>query len=273
MKYIRHRDHAVAYTTRGRGAAIVLLHGFCEDSSIWEEFQPALAEAGFQVVCIDLPGFGRSEAVADASVEYYAEAVLAVVDALELSRFVLVGHSMGGYTALAIAEKQPERLAGLGLFHSHPYADSEAKKESRRKSIQFIQSQGHIMFVKQLIPLLFAPAFVSGNSYLIGKLVHAASAYTPEGIIGGLQAMIARPDRSHLLREARCPVLFIVGEEDQAIPSDQSLSQLVLPPVASIHILEKTGHMGMFEATRKTERMVREFAAYCFHQAPAKQTP
>jgi pimeloyl-ACP methyl ester carboxylesterase len=270
MKYIRHCDRAIAYTTQGRGPVIVLLHGFCEDSTIWNEFQPSLAESGFQVVCIDLPGFGQSEPIAGASIEQYADAVLAVADALELPRFVLIGHSMGGYTALAIAEKQASRLAGLGMFHSHPYADSEAKKEARQKNIQFIQNHGHIMFAKQLIPVLFAPAFAAGNSYLIGKLVHAASACPQEGIIGGLEAMIARPDRSHILKNSSCPVLFIVGEEDQVISSDQSLSQTVLPPVASVHIIEKTGHMGMLEAPKKTERMLREFAVYCFHQASAQ---
>lgn len=270
MKYLRHRDRAIAYSSQGKGPAIVLLHGFCEDSTIWNDFQPALAESGFQVVCIDLPGFGQSEPIAGASIEQYADAVLAVADALELSRFVLIGHSMGGYTALAIAEKQALRLAGLGMFHSHPYADSDAKKEARQKNIQFIHSHGHIIFVKQLIPMLFAPAFASGNSYLIGKLVHAASAYPQEGIIGGLEAMIARTDRSHILKSASCPVLFIIGEEDQAIPSDQSLSQTVLPAVASVHIIEKIGHLGMLEAPKKTERMLREFAGYCFDQVSAQ---
>lgn len=266
MKYIHHYERAIAYSTQGKGPAIVLLHGFCEDSTIWSDFQTALAESGFQVVCVDLPGFGGSEPVPVASIEQYAEAVAAVIDALELRSFVLIGHSMGGYTALAFAEKYPGRLAGLGLFHSHPYADSESKKEGRRKNIQFIENQGHIMFVKQLIPVLFAPAFAASNSYLIGKLVHTASAYPPAGIIGGLEAMIARPDRSHVLKTSACPVLFIVGEEDQAIPAEQSLSQMVLSPTASVHILEKTGHMGMLEAPKKTERMLREFAAFCFHQ-------
>ncbi len=179
MKYLHHHDRTIAYSTQGKGPAIVLLHGFCEDSTIWSDFQSALADAGFQVVCIDLPGFGGSEPIPHASIEQYAEAVEAVVGTLELSRFVLTGHSMGGYTALAFAEKHPERLAGLGLFHSHPYADSESKKEARRKNIQFIENHGHIMFVKQLMPMLFAPAFAASNSYLVGKLVHAASSDQP----------------------------------------------------------------------------------------------
>lgn len=267
MKYIHYHDRTIAYSAQGKGPAIVLLHGFCEDSTIWSDLQPALAESGFQVVCIDLPGFGGSDPVPGATIEQYAEAVSAVVDALELSVFVLIGHSMGGYTALAYAEQYPKRLAGMGLFHSHPYADSDTKKEARQKNIQFIESHGHIMFVKQLIPVLFAPAFAASNSYLIGKLVHAASAYPQAGITGGLEAMIARPDRSHVLKNASCPVLFIVGEEDQVIPADQSLSQTILSPAASVHILEKTGHMGMLEAPRKTERILREFAGFCFHKS------
>jgi len=263
MKHIDLKGHKIAYEYQGKGPAVVLLHGFCEDSTIWEDFKTDLAEAQFRVICIDLPGFGQSELPAEATVEYYAEAVFAVLKELELSKIILIGHSMGGYTALAFAEKHPGMLLGLGMFHSHPYADSEEKKEARRRSAQFIREQGHILFVKQLIPGLFAPGYAGGNSFLINRLIHAASAYHPTGIIGGLEAMIQRPDRSEILQKAAWPVLFIIGEEDRAVPADQSLSQTQLPLVASVHILEKTGHMGMFEAKKKTQLIVREFALFC----------
>ncbi len=269
MKQTAHREQKVAFTSQGKGPAVVLLHGFCEDSTIWDEFKTDLIEAQYRVVCVDLPGFGQSDLPVEPSIDAYADAVLAVVRELEIDYCVLIGHSMGGYTALAVAEKHPEILLGLGLFHSHPYADSEEKKEARRRSIQFIRDQGHILFVKQLIPGLFAPGFARSNTFTVDRLIHAASAYLSEGIISGLEAMIGRPDRSVVLGEAAYPVLFIVGEEDKAIPADQSLSQTALPRVASVHILEKTGHMGMLEATKKTQKIVREFADYCTRMTKA----
>lgn len=269
MKYLLYQQRKVAYSIQGKGAdALILLHGFCEDSTIWDEWKGELVAAGYKVVCVDLPGFGESELAQEATIEYYADAVQAVAqEVLAQNRFLLIGHSMGGYTALAFAEKYPEQLAGLGLFHSHPYADSDAKKEARQKSIRFVQEQGAALYVKQLIPDLFTPAWVRTNPFVVNHLIHKASAYLPQGIIDGLTAMMTRPDRHKVLERAGWPVLFIIGEEDKAIPAELSLAQTSLPATASVHILEKTGHMGMLEAPRKTRQIVREFAEYCFHQA------
>lgn len=279
MKYVKFQERQMAFEIQGKpapmtnsgrgkpgGPAIVLLHGFCEDSSVWNDLITELVGARFRVVCIDLPGFGQSEAPGQASIEYYAEAVHAVLSQLKLEKVILIGHSMGGYTALAFAEKYPGMLLGLGMFHSHPYADSEEKKEARCRSIQFVKDQGHVVFVKQLIPGLFAPAFAKSQSFTLSRLIHAASTYPAAGIIGGLEAMIARPARSALLASALYPVLFIIGEEDQAIPADQRLSQTLLPCVASVHVLERVGHMGMLEAPKRTQQAVREFAQFCIAQ-------
>lgn len=257
----------MAFESQGRGQAVVLLHGFCEDSSIWDDLKSDLVEEHYRVVCIDLPGFGQSEALPHPSIEAYADAVHAVLESLDLKQIILIGHSMGGYTALAFAEKHPALLLGLGMFHSSPYADSKEKKEARRRSIQFVEEQGHVIFVKQLMPVLFSENFARSNSYAVDRLVHAASSYPAAGITGGLEAMMQRPDRSAVLAQAAYPVLFIIGEEDRAIPAEQSLSQTHLPAVASVHVLEKVGHMGMIEAQKKTQRIVREFAGFCVSQS------
>ncbi len=268
MKYLLYQQRKVAYSVQGKGAdTLVLLHGFCEDSSIWDEWKADLVAAGYRIVCVDLPGFGESEPAREASIEYYADAVHAVVEEeLGQNRFLLIGHSMGGYTALAFAEKYPAQLVGLGLFHAHPYADSEAKKEARQKSIRFVQEQGAALYVKQLIPDLFAAAWAKTNPFVVNRLIHRASAYLPQGITDGLTAMMTRPDRHGVLARASWPVLFIIGEEDKAIPAEWSIAQTSLPAIASVHMLEKTGHMGMLEAPRKTQQIVREFAEYCLHQ-------
>ncbi|MBX2926338.1 MAG: alpha/beta hydrolase [Saprospiraceae bacterium] len=267
MRNMEFQGRKVGYDVQGRGPAVVLLHGFCEDSSVWDDFKTDLIEEHYRVICIDLPGFGQSEALPHPTIEAYADAVHAVVESLDLQQIILIGHSMGGYTALAFAEKHPSLLLGLGMFHSSPYADSAEKKEARRRSIQFVEEQGHVIFVKQLLPVLFSENFARSNSYAVDRLVHAASSYPAAGIIGGLEAMIQRPDRTSILSEAAYPVLFIIGEEDRAIPAEQSLSQTHLPAVASVHVLEKVGHMGMIEAQKKTQRIVREFAGFCLSQS------
>ena len=264
MKFIKQNEKTIAYSSEGRGKAVVLVHGFCEDSSVWEEFKLDLLEKKFRVVCVDLPGFGDSEVVDGLTIDGMAEAVKAVVDHLKLEEVVLIGHSMGGYTGLAFARMYPDFLKGLGIFHSHPYADSEDKKENRYKGIDFIKRQGHVLFVKQLIPKLFAPGFERSNRFLVDKLIHQASKYTPEGIINGQAAMAERPDQTDVLKNIKVPVLFIIGEKDNAVTMEQSMGQTSLPDVSSVHVMEKVGHMGMFEAKRKTQLMVRNFAKLCY---------
>ena len=255
-------DGHLNYSQAGRGTPVVLIHGFCEDSYIWEDLQQDLLEEQYRVVRVDLPGFRRSTPHGN-RIETYAAAVLAVADELKLDRFVLIGHSMGGYTALAIAERAPERLLGLGLVHSHPYADTPEKKADRLKSVEFIERYGHEMYVKQLVPKLFASRYAMSHRFLVDKLIFRAARYPLAGIVHALQAMAHRPDRSAVLAEIGCPVLFINGELDEAVPENYRRDQLPLPAVAQIHTFPKVAHMGMFEAAREVELAVRQFLAFC----------
>jgi pimeloyl-ACP methyl ester carboxylesterase len=263
MRYLEFEGRKLAYLAEGKGPVVVLLHGFCEDSSLWQDFKTDLLDDQHRVISIDLPGFGASDPPANNTIDDYAEAVNQVLEALDIGQAILIGHSMGGYTALAFAERRPEKVLGLGLFHSHPFADSEEKKQHRLRQIQFIREQGHVLFVKQLMPGLFSESYSSHDSFLIKRLIHAASAYPSAGIIAALEAMMARPDRSAVLKAAAYPVLFILGDEDKLIPEDQGWAQTTLPRMASVHLLTKTGHMGMFEARKRSQTIVREFVHYC----------
>lgn len=252
----------LAVYDEGAGTPLVLLHGFCEDSSIWEPYFPVLSE-NFRVVRIDLPGFGNSPARANCSIADMADLVAEAWAQLELPAGVLIGHSMGGYAAVAFAKKYSDRLLGLGMFHSQPFEDTPEKKAGRQKGIDFIKQHGTVLFVKQLIPNLFAPNFPKSNRFLIERLTLQAIQYPAAGIINGLQAMKDRPDNSEVLKQVSCPVLFIIGKEDTAIPPTASVEQTHLPDVADIHILERIGHMGMWEAKRDTLRIVRKFVEDC----------
>lgn len=263
MRQTEYQGRTVAYRVEGKGVPVVLIHGFCEDHRVWEDFTQDLIEEHYRVILVDLPGFGKSALAMEAGIDYYAGAVWAVMDALSLERAVVIGHSMGGYTALAMLEQQPERLAGVGLFHSHPFPDTDEKKADRLKQVEFIRNLGHPVYLKQLVPKLFSPRYAQSHPFDIDKIVHRAARFSAEGIIGGVRAMATRPDRSEVLRGSPVPVLFIVGQLDEAVPPAFSREQLALPRVASIHVLPKVAHMGMFEARRPTQLMVRQFVDFC----------
>ncbi|MCB0663218.1 MAG: alpha/beta hydrolase [Saprospiraceae bacterium] len=265
MQTILYKDKKVAYSVIGqKGTPLVFLHGFCEDSSMWEDYLEPFEEN--RLILVDLPGLGKSEPVENITISYMAEAVLAVLNELNAEKFLLIGHSMGGYVALEVAKQAPEKLMGLGLFHSHPFADTDDKKGSRDKAVEFIESHGHQLFVKQFIPKLFVDEFARSHTFLVDKMIHRAARYTQEGITGALKAMKDRPDNAKVLEDIKVPVLFIVGELDTAIAYELSVEQTHLPAIADIHILPKVGHMGMFKAKRETQGIVRRFVQFCLER-------
>ncbi len=265
MQFVDFQGCRVAYMLRGElhkgQLPLVLLHGLCEDSSIWTDFMQEMPD--LTVLCIDLGGFGKSDVLPTPSVTAMADSVKAVLDALNIQKCVLVGHSLGGYVTMAVAAAYPSVLAGLGMFHSHPFADTQDKKEQRQKAIDFVKRNGHILYVKQLIPGLFADLFVTSNAFLMNSLIHKATQYKAEAITGAHEAMINRPDLSDVMKNLACPALIIIGKQDKTVPYDVSLAQVTLPPIADVHILPKVAHMGMFTAKEKTAKATRNFVTFC----------
>lgn len=266
-KHLIYEGKKIAYQTAGKGYPILLLHGFCFDSAVWDDFQLDLIEEKYKVVRLDLPGFGKSDVWPDITIDKMAEVVKAVIDELKITRFVLVGHSMGGYVGLSFARQFPTYLDGLSLFHSHPYADDQEKRDIRHKSIEFMKRQGHVLFVKQMIPSLFNVKFSNSNAFLLEKLLFRATRYQSEGIIAAQSAMADRVDQSEVLKNIKVPVQFIIGKEDTAISAEKSEAQVHLPTIADIQYLDKAAHMGMFEERKKAQLFVRQFASYCKEKA------
>lgn len=254
----------IAYTSSGRQnipAPLVLLHGFCEDASVWAPLLPLLR--GIRLVRIDLPGFGGSDLPLTPGIDASADAVCAILNELGVEHCILAGHSMGGYVALEFARKYPERLAGLGLLHSHPYEDSPDRKENRRRGIEMLHNGKQDLYVAQLFPGLFAPAYAREHPEVVQALIRRGRRQSGEGIAAALQAMIDRGDHQDTLRKSTYPVLFVFGAYDAIIPVESGLAAAQLPDLADIHVLDTAGHMGMFESTEATARALRDFNDLC----------
>lgn len=252
-----YKQKQLHYEVIGNGPTLMLVHGFGEDSSVWRLQREAFP--GFQLILPDLPGSGASELIDDMSMEGLADSLLAILDQEKIEQCILIGHSMGGYVALAFAEKYASRLKGLGLFHSTAFADSQEKIETRQKGIAFIQEHGAFAFLRTSTPNLFSPLSKQIHKNLIEEQVQRSDIFTNAALICYYESMIKRPDRTHLLKNTPLPVLFIVGRHDGAVPLQDSLQQCHLPALSYVHILEDSGHMGMLEQTNESNRYLLDF--------------
>ncbi|NNM95967.1 MAG: alpha/beta hydrolase [Bacteroidia bacterium] len=243
----------------------MLLHGFPENLHIWDEFASGIAK-NFRVITIDLPGFGQSECIGYVhTMELMAQCVREVMRALKLRRYVLAGHSMGGYAGLALAELYGENLSGLCLFHSSSYADSEAKKAERGRSIEAVRKHP-AQYLKSFAGNMFADT----DDAHARKLADIIASTTPRGIIAALQGMKIRPQREVILKFAGFPVLFIWGKKDKLLNYADMLPQAEAPADKEILLLENAGHMGFYEAPEETLQALKKFANRCF-KTPGRQ--
>jgi pimeloyl-ACP methyl ester carboxylesterase len=174
-------------------------------------------------------------------------------------KVILIGHSMGGYISLAMAERHADIICALGLFHSSAYADSEEKIATRRKGIQFIQEHGAGEFLKTAIPNLFSPQSKEKNPQIINELIEQGNNFSVASLVSYYEAMIKRPDRTYILKNMNIPFLFLLGKFDTAIPLKDGLSLCHMPELSYIHVLHKSGHMGMLEEADLTNRILLEF--------------
>lgn len=259
MKSISYKGLPVFYKTTGEGQPVILLHGFAEDSDVWH-YQTSHLKKSYRLIIPDIPGSGASPFNERTStIDDYAEVVKEIIQHENIDQCVVIGHSMGGYIALALAEKYPQLLKAFGLFHSTAFPDTEEKKQVRLKAIEFIKANGGYTFIKSTASNLFAADFKKNYPEQIEALIEKGKQFTADALIQYYQAMIARPDRTTILKTTAATVLFIIGEFDGAVPLEDSLRQAHLPLQSHIHILSNSAHMGMWEETLKANKIVHDF--------------
>jgi len=245
----------IFFTERGSGRAINMLHGFPFHSGIWTGFAENLSN-NFKVYTPDLPGCGKSSHLKPGfTLEMAAQELISWIEKNKIEKSVLIGHSLGGYVALALAEKKPELLSGLVLFHSTAAPDNEEKKQSRNKVIEFIDKNGVEAFTSNFIAQLFYdqnhPAIELVRSIAIQAKADTVKGYT--------LAMRDRPDRKATLKAFLEPILFIGGENDGGIKPESLKEQASICKRAEVHILPKVAHMGMFENEKKSLEIISGF--------------
>ncbi|WP_299452966.1 alpha/beta fold hydrolase [uncultured Microscilla sp.] len=259
-------DRLLAYDSEGKGQkTVVLLHGFCENRTMWRHLVPVLA-AQYRVVNVDLGGFGQSAHLLPSVVtmDTLAAQVLALLQSLNIHTCTVLGHSLGGYVALAMAEQDPTLLEGIGLVHSSALPDSAPRQAMRNRIVSIVRQRGVAPFAHHFVQALFLPERLPELAEAI-KEAKTMALHTPQkSLIEVTLAMRERPNRSELLQQLACPVLFLIGKQDPAIPMSQYRAQIMLPQDAHIHLLDRTAHMGTWERPKKTGAILQHFVHYCF---------
>lgn len=248
------------YTDSGHGKAVILIHGFCESLHLWHHLEQTLNNF-CRVISVDLPGYGDSvcRQTEEISMEWFGEEVIQLADELSLENFSLIGHSLGGYVTLALAEKYAERINSFVLFHSTAFADTEEKKINRDKMVGFIERNGLETFMNSFVAPLVAEENRSKCKEGIKTLTKLGSQSQEDAVLATITAMRDRPSRTDVLSQFNKPILWIVGEADVAVPLTDSLEQLELGTKTESMVLAHCGHMGMIEKPATTTARIVEF--------------
>ena len=275
LHYYDYGEDELAYFYEGDNESVnnkptmLLIHGFGEDHCIWKN-QIKFLSQHYRVIAPNLPGVHCKTLTIHhshkPSISNYVEVLHDLMHSLHIEKYYIAGHSMGGYIGLAFADYYVNHVIGLALVHSTTFEDSAAKKEIRLKVAEFIQEQGTRKFLEATYQNLFGNNFKKAHPDKIQDVIDSVSDISPEAMIQFVMAMRNRSAHEQMLREQRIPIGMIVGEEDIAVPIEDSLLQTQLLPANNVIILKNVGHMGMLEATDQVNNALLKFIKAATHK-------
>lgn len=256
MNQIDYKNTKISYSDSGKGNAIVLLHGFLENQTMWQDLVPELSKK-YRVITIDLLGHGKTESLGYIhSMEDNANAVHSVLSKLRIRKAIFVGHSMGGYVALAFAELYPGFVKGLVLLNSTSKADSEERKTNRNRAIKAVKKD-YVGFIRLSIANLFNP---DNRERLVDEIekVRAEALKTPlQGIVASLEGMKIRKDQETLLHSSTFPILLVLGKKDPVLNYEDGLKQIENTTVKLVAFPD--GHMSHIENLEELKKVLLDF--------------
>ena len=258
--------HLVHYRDEGRNnkKTVVLLHGFLQNLDVWSSYVLSYMH-DFRVVTIDLPGHGHTDVFGEVhSMDLMARVVKTVLDEAGVNQCVMIGHSMGGYVALAFAEKYPYTLRGLGLVNSHALSDSDAHRQSRQAVCEQV-NENRASYIVNFVPTLFDDSHRAALSQDIKDLQDQCLETRTEAITAAQLGMMNRPSRISVLQQLEVPVLFIYGKNDNRIPLEIAISQAMIPHHSEILLLDDVGHMSFIEEREYVKPRIKNFVDTCYY--------
>jgi pimeloyl-ACP methyl ester carboxylesterase len=244
------------YKITGNGKTIVLLHGFLEDYTIWDEIAQNLSK-DFRLVLMDLPGHGKSPVLSDIhSMELMAEEVVKVLRTEQIEQSTLVGHSLGGYVALACLAQCPELFDGICLVNSTPESDNPERIENRNRAIQAIR-QNKKLFIRMAIPNLFNQLRLEAYQSTVEKLVLTAGKMSEAAIVAAIEGMKIRPNRLETLAAFKGKKMWVIGKRDDILDAKKLKKIARHNEIPFVEFPD--GHMSMIENATELTSVVEAF--------------
>ncbi len=256
---VRLDDIEVYFEDRGKGEPLLFLHGFPFDHQMWSSQLGALA-GKCRVIAPDLRGFGdssRPEGVY--TMTRFADDLRKLLDQLEIKKVTMIGLSMGGYIALAFAERCQGRLKRLVLSNTRSAADAESARKNRYHAVERIKEEGVGFLIRDMPEKVLCPLTLKSRPELVEVVRHAIERQPSVGIIGALQGMAQRKDRTSLLKEITVPTLVIAGREDSLIPVDEAEQMIRELPRGHLEVIAAAGHLANLEQPRIYNELLTGF--------------
>lgn len=255
-KFTFYKGAKIHYSDNGKGSTIVLLHGFLENLTMWNFLVDELSKK-YRVFAFDLLGHGKSESIGYIhTMEEQADMIYAVLHENKIRKACFIGHSMGGYIALAFAELYPDNIKKLILVNSTARADSEERKLNRDRAIQAVK-QNFTSFIKMSITNLFSEKNRKRLSKEIEEVKKEALQTPVQGIIAALEGMKIRNDREVLLHFAPYPIMLVLGTEDSVLNYEENKDQTENTAVKLVSL--ESGHMSHLETTEELRENIISF--------------
>lgn len=261
MQILVHDDVRIDVQIGGDGDdAIVLLHGFPLTKEVWSAQISALSQR-HRVIAPDLRGMGKSSA-ADGPylMETLAGDIAAVLDALSIERATFVGHSLGGYVALAFARMYSERMTRLVLVCSRIDADSRDRAKQRNELADAAESTNSIdAMLDAAIPPLFAEESLHQRADLVEKIRKIAQSNSAKGLAAMQRGMALRDPASDIAGDLPMPVLVVAGTSDRLVNLAEAEAVAQAFPHGRLVTIKASGHLPMVEAPDELTRILAGF--------------
>lgn len=254
------RGQRLAYRAKGEGEPLLLLHAFPLSHRMWEP-QIAAFSGSHRCLAPDFPGFGASELPGEGAsrMDDFATDAVALLDHLGISRAVVCGLSMGGYAALALWERHPERIRGLVLADTRSGADAPEGRERRLALAERVLTEGSGFLAGEMPAKLLGASTLEQRPELRRTIAEWSAGARPAGVAAASRGMAERPDRTGLLAGLSVPVLVVVGEEDTLTPPEESRSMAERIPGAELVVIPGAGHLSSLERPEAFNEALRRF--------------